>query len=448
MAFRKILIISGVFFLFMGCKTPAKIAIASLPIEPEPKMVSDAFALDKDPPNSELLQELLAKLPAQFLPILQHPETYRLQIIYTQIDRDAANKPYFKHHYFQVTDQYTYPASTVKLPAAVLALEKLNRLGIDGLGISTPMFTEGLRVGEKPVFEDNSSKSGKPSVGNYIKKVLLVSDNEANNRLYEFLGQEPFNKRLQGLGFTRAQITHRLSISLTEEENRTTNPVWFMGTDGQTLYRQPFAYSKLEYARRNDFLGKGFMKTGGPGMEDVLVNQPFDFSLKNRWPLKYAHQLTQWIMFPETQPDSNRLLLSASDYHFLWKYMSMFPGESDYPSYPAKDYRPAYVKYLWAGSEKGAWPDSNTRVFNKTGSAYGFLIDAAYIADFDKKVEFMLSAVMYCNKDEILNDDNYDYAEIGYPFFKALGQTIFEYEKGRVRKHIPDLSQFKITYQE
>jgi hypothetical protein len=293
-----------------------------------------------------------------------------------------------------------------------------------------------------------TSKTGKPSAGHYIKKILLVSDNEANNRLYEFLGQEGFNKRLHDLGMTQTQITHRLSVALTDEENRATNPVWFMGSNGQTLYRQPFAKSAMQYAPRNDFMGKGFMKSGGPGKEDILVNEPLDFSLKNRWPLKYAHQLTQWIMFPESQPESNRLLLSASDYNFLWKYMSMFPGESDYPAYPPGDYWPAYVKFLWAGSEKGAWPDANVRIFNKVGNAYGFLLDAAYIVDLDKKVEFMLSAVIYCNKDEVLNDDKYDYDTVGFPFLKALGQTIYEYERGRERSHIPDLSKFKCTYKE
>ncbi len=444
MALNKKFIISGTLFLFMACNTPAKIAKGTM----EPPLVSESFSLDGNPSNSELLKNLLSKLPGQFSAIIQNPDDFRLQIIYTQINRDAANKPYFNHHYYHVTDQYIYPASTVKFPAAVLSMEKLNRLGIDGLGMGTPMFTDPLRVGEKPVFEDNSSKNGEPSIGHYIRKILLVSDNDAYNRLYEFLGQEPFNKRLHELGFIQSQMTHRLSISLTNEENRTTNPVWFMGNDGKTLYRQPFAYSKMQYPQRNDFVGKGYMKSGALGESELLVNQPMDFSIKNRWPLKYAHQLTQWIMFPETQADSNRLLLSASDYHFLWKYMSMFPGESKSPVYADKNEWPSYVKFLWAGSQKGPWPNPHVRIFNKVGNAYGFLLDAAYIVDFEKNIEFLLSAVIYCNKDEILNDDTYDYDEVGYPFLKALGHTVYEYELTRPKKYAPDLSKFRMTYTE
>ncbi|MFI5194458.1 MAG: hypothetical protein ACHQD7_10375, partial [Chitinophagales bacterium] len=54
--------------------------------------------------------------------ILRHKDKYRVQIIYTRIDRDAANKPSFKNFYFNTGDSlYYYPASTVKLPLAVLS---------------------------------------------------------------------------------------------------------------------------------------------------------------------------------------------------------------------------------------------------------------------------------------------------------------------------------------
>jgi hypothetical protein len=39
--------------------------------------------------------------------------------------------------------------------------------------------------------------------------------------------------------------------------------------------------------------------------------------------------------------------------------------------------------------------------------------------------------IIYCNKDGILNDDNYDYDELGFPFMKFLGQEIYKYELKR-----------------
>jgi len=51
----------------------------------------------------------------------------------------------------------------------------------------------------------------------------------------------------------------------------------------------------------------------------------------------------------------------------------------------------------------------------------------------------MLSAVIYVNRDGILNDDKYEYKEIGYPFFKEVGEIIYEYDKRRKREYGADL---------
>jgi hypothetical protein len=80
------------------------------------------------------------------------------------------------------------------------------------------------------------------------------------------------------------------------------------------------------------------------------------------------------------------------------------------------------------------------------GDAYGQLIDVAYIVDFDKKIEFFLSATMYCNSDGILNDDKYDYDTIGFPFMKHLGEVIYQRELNRQKKIEPDLSKLIFNY--
>ena len=46
----------------------------------------------------------------------------------------------------------------------------------------------------------------------------------------------------------------------------------------------------------------------------------------------------------------------------------------------------------------------------------------------------MLSAVIYVNRDGILNDDKYEYEETGYPFFKEIGYIIYQYELNRERQ--------------
>jgi len=165
--------------------------------------------------------------------VLGNIDQNRLQIIYTRIDRKKNGNPQFTDHYFNLSDSsYFYPASTVKLPVALLALQKLNELKIPGLDKNSLMTTEADYSGQTDVYNDPSTPDGRPTIEHYIKKILLVSDNDAFNRLYEFLGQEYINNALHKMGYREVQIVHRLDISLSEDESRHTNPVRFFDTSG------------------------------------------------------------------------------------------------------------------------------------------------------------------------------------------------------------------------
>lgn len=388
------------------------------------------------------LNNLLAKYPQLFNDILSKKEELGVQIIYTQIDRGKKekNKTKFTNHTFNLNPgNYFYPASTVKLPIAILALQKLNELKILGLDRNTTMITESAGGNQTVVNNDASAADGRPTIAHYIKKILLVSDNDAYNRLYEFLGQEYINNSLHKMDYTDVQIIHRLSVSLSEEENRLTNSVVFADSNGRIVYRKPLEKSKLVYADRNIKMGKGYIQ----GTE--LINEPFDFSKKNRLSLQDLHSIVRSIFFPDAVPKEQRFNLTKEDYDFLRLYMSMRPGESKSPVYAAPEYWDNYVKMVFYGTEKTK-PEPAIRIFNKTGTAYGFLIESCYFADFNNNIEFLLSAVIYCNSDGIFNDDKYDYNTIGHPFFKNLGRIIYEYERTRVRKNKPELSPIFYNY--
>jgi len=125
--------------------------------------------------------------------------------------------------------------------------------------------------------------------------------------------------------------------------------------------------------------------------------------------------------------------------------MSELPRESKFPSYDTTEYFDSYTKFFWFKAGRQELP-SYIRSFNKPGWSYGFLTDATYIVDFKHNVEFIISGVIYVNKDGILNDDKYEYEETGYPFFREVGQVIYQYELKRERKHLPDLSRFEMEY--
>lgn len=383
------------------------------------------------------IEKLLKKHPERFSEILKAPEKYKIQVLYTKIDRNKKNEPRLTTHGYRVNSQdYFYPASTVKLAAIVLALEKLNKLGIDKY---TTMLTESARPEQTSVRRDTTSENGLPSVGHYAKKILLASDNDAFNRLYEFIGQEEFNETLHAKGYSNVRITHRLELSISPEDNRYTNPVRFIN-EGKTVYEQPAKYSSKTYYSPVPILqGKGFIRNG------QLVNEPFDFTQKNFFALEEQHKLLKAIFFPEQVLESKRFNLTKEDYTFLYQYMSQFPVETSFPANYTDDYYDGYLKFLIFGATKTRLP-RHIRLFNKSGDAYGYVLDNAYVADFEKGIEFMLTAVIYANDDQIFNDNKYDYETVGLPFLANLGKTIFEYELNRKRSVRPDLERFEVQY--
>jgi Beta-lactamase enzyme family len=404
--------------------------------------------------NDAFLEDLMKKQPDLFGDILKNAADRRVQILYTQINRDKKNRPTFTSYRFRVNaDEYFYPASTVKLPASLLALEKLNQLKIKGLTRTTPMLSDSVYEAQIKQFQDptNLENGGLPTVEHYVKKILLVSDNDAHNRLYEFMGQEPFNEILAAKGFKDMRVVHRLQTSMTREQNKRSNPITFQDVQNREegkisfhrLYAQPMLVSTKDYKSEKAIgIGKGFMR------KDSLIVEPFDFTYKNNYPIETQQQILKTVLFPECVPATQRFDLTEDDYTFVRKYMSMSPLESKNPKYPDADSAgsyDSYCKFLMFGDDKKPMP-KNIRIFNKVGDAYGFLIDNAYIVDFEKGVEFMLTVTIYCNSDGIFNDDKYDYDKVGYPFMANIGKTIYDYEVARKRKRKPDLSRFKFNY--
>ncbi|MCW3087697.1 MAG: hypothetical protein JWQ78_1083 [Sediminibacterium sp.] len=387
------------------------------------------------------LQQLLTDKASPLLQkVLTHPDSFQYQIIYTEINRDKKNRPHFTHHYLHVDrNRYFNPASTVKLPTALVALEKLKDQHIPGVDKYTTMLTDSSFSAQTTVTKDTSSADALPSVAHYIKKIFLVSDNDAYNRLYEFNGQQTMNEKLHEKGYPDTRITRRF-VTMNEDENRHTNAIRFM-KDGKLVYQQPAAYSNIPF----DFSRQLLVGNAHYNRYDSLIRSPMDFTRHNNFPLEDLQQMLQSVLFPESVPAKQRFNLTDDDRKFLLRYMSEYPSESRFPNYDTTEFFDSYTKFFLYKSGKQK-PPPYIRIFNKPGWSYGFLTDTEYIVDFRNNVEFMLSAVIYVNHDGILNDDRYEYTETGYPFFKEVGEIIYAHEKERKRKYAPDLTPFKLSY--
>ncbi len=361
-------------------------------------------------------------------------DNYEFEILYTQINRDDENNPEFISYHFRTdSSNYFYPASTVKLPVAALALEKLR--SDKELQLWYPMLNDSIMDWQTSMLKDSLGLNGFPTLGDHIRKSLIYSDNNSFNRLYEYLGPNTINSKLNAIGFKDIRIVHRLGIPLTTEQNAITNPVYFLNHFLDTIRRQAPIESTIFSFKEVIKKGRGYIKNV------VLVSEPMDFSLKNNFPLKDQQEVLKMLLFPNEYEQTERFNLNQEDYDFLLTQIGTEPRNAGYPD-PINKIPDSYSKnFLYDYHTGRTLP--NIKIFNKIGIAYGFMIDNSFIIDFESKVEFFLSCVINVNGNQIYNDDIYDYETVGYPFLLRLSEVIYNYELNRKRNHIPDLKRFE-----
>jgi hypothetical protein len=403
-------------------------------------IIGNALAQENDP---NLIKIILEKHRGQFDSVLNNPNKNQVQILYTQVNRDKYNKPFFKTYGYNVDDhRYFYPASTVKLAAVIFALEKIKELNINGLTARSTMITDSSYQGQTKVRADTSAKNGLPSIEHYVKKILLTSDNDAFNRLFEFIGREEINRKLQKYGFVNSRILNRLAIGDAGESSKHTNPIQFY-KGKELVYSKPEQYDLNEYplSLTNTVMGIGYIDS-----TEQLISRPFSLQNKNVFSITDQQSMLRKLMFPEAFSVEERFNLSDQDYKLIYTYMSKLPAESRYPNYDSKEFWPTYAKMLYYGREKQALIDPEIRIFNKYGDSYGFIIDNSYFVDFKNKIEYFLTAVIQSNEDGIYNDGKYEYETVCFPFLKNLGQAIYSFELERDRPIKPNLSKFRFKY--
>ena len=344
-----------------------------------------------------------SKEPA-IISVMDSLQKYKVQIHFTQIER-SQGKIAFKDFTFQEDDSvYFYPASSVKLPVAVLAMEKSNLT--KDFGPHTMFFVEGDTI--------------ETSIAEEVIKVFAVSDNAANNRMFEFLGQDYINQRLSAMNVGPVRISHRLSTA--NADDITTKPLIIFLNDSTTTaldftVNQEISPLQLEEIKK----GKGFID------DDLLIEEAFDFSFKNYYPIRTQHNVLKRLIFPENFTESETFKLGIKEREMLLEAMWTPPR---FQSYEEGEYYDGYVKFFIYGDTKERIPE-HIRIYNKVGYAYGTLTDCAYIIDSLNKVEFLLTATILVNDNMIFNDDQYEYESIGIPFMAALGRELYQYESNR-----------------
>ncbi|THD65735.1 hypothetical protein E7Z59_14195 [Robertkochia marina] len=329
--------------------------------------------------------------------VMNNPEAHEVQILFSEIDRHGDSVSFTDESFRVNSDNYFYPASSVKFPIALLALENIAEN--DTILSTSKFFVEGDSV-ETTIREE-------------VKKIFAVSDNDAYNRLFEFLGTDQINSRLEEMNIGPVRIAHRLSVP--DADVPQTRPLVFYLND-TTLTQWPTT-NNTPVTPLN--LNKT-MKGDGYYAGDSLIREPMDFSRKNYLPVASLHNLMKRVILPENFSQEETFNLKESDREFVLEAMSALPYTQ---GYDRKEYYDSYVKFFMFGDTKEPMPE-HIKVYNKVGFAYGYLTDCSYIRDEKNDVEFILTATIHVNEDRIYNDNNYEYEEVGIPFLAELGRQI------------------------
>lgn len=350
--------------------------------------------------------------------VLDRAKEHCLQIVLAEFVDPLAKQPKLRKSRLGDPQQYFYPASAIKLCAAVGALLALQDAAArdPSVTLDAPVVIGARFAGDARIDADPTDVDGGPlTFRHLLRKLVLVSDNAAHNHCVELLGQDGVNRRMWEGGFASARLWHRLSEARTPAENRQTREV--------RVGDMVFPAREAGIGLAND--GWTELDVGTASLQGgVRVDGPMSFAQKNAIALDDLQDVLVAVMRPDVVlgkrgfPD-----LTRAHRRFLVQALGELPRESQNPKYdPAKTPDHA-CKFVLRGV-RDVVPADKVRVYDKIGRAYGFSTENAYVVDGRDGRAFFLAITLYTNPDGVLNDDRYGYEDVADPFLDAAGRAI------------------------
>jgi len=379
-----------------------------------------------DPQPKTVMDQIIANGDSNFQDIINHKDQYEVQVLFSPITRVGDSISVVDHYFNFRPDDYFYPASTVKMPVAFLALQKLNEIQQNGISIDhdTKLTITADRPPQSAVVADTTAPSGYASIGHYIDKLFAVSDNDAYNRLYEFVGQDYINGQLRNKQiFTNSRIVHRVGVGGFDHEDNRHYPAFTFWDDASSTWQQAAAHTQGFHLTS---VGKTSKGVAYIDQNDSLIQEAFDFSQKNFINIRDLQESLKRLVLPELFPKGLQYDITDKQRDFVLQSMKKLPKDHQYLIPHTETYYDSYVKFFLFGDSKEPIPDHIT-IRNKVGFAYGYLTDCAYITDSKAGIEYLLTATIHVNENKTYNDGKYEYDDIGIPFLAQLGRLVHQH---------------------
>ncbi len=373
------------------------------------------------PIETSLLPTLLAGDDPALATVRAAPETFRAQVLLSEVKRGPKGKPTLVRHGWRVDAEYTYPASAMKLLAGVAALQRARTLGKAHrwFSVDTPLAFHPVFEGERLDTVDPSNRNGRHiTLRQLVRRMAIVSSNYAFNRLYDFAGQTAVNQIAWDAGLRDTLVLHRLSRLMPLAEHRRHPAIELRGP--RKTVTLPAHTDGVD--RLNPTTLKGIEAGVAERIDRKRVEGPKSFVEKNRMSTVDLQNMLVFLLRPDVDLGLPGFKgLHRSDRALLKKAMLQRPGQSKNPVLPESRYDPNRFKPSRPGLLR-VLPNEGFDLYNKAGKAYGFRIENAYVVEHATKRAFFLTVVIYVNANGVLNDGAYEYDEIADPFIHAVAE--------------------------
>ncbi|MBE7437749.1 MAG: serine hydrolase [Spirochaetales bacterium] len=350
------------------------------------------LAIPAQPSTNTELEQFLKRIPSTAVQTILHdPARYRFQLFYTP---EGAAHPVLS---FRSGEEYFYPASLVKLPLALLLLEKMSKGTIPRLTLDSLLQIEGK----------NECRS---TMRELLEKMLVVSDNQSYSCLFHFLGARNIARI-----WKEKKLPVVLSRPFGEEAGKSPAIRIFSGS------RLIFALGEVRYPSPKSLEPIRIGRAYYDGTR--YIEKPMDFSAENQLPLETLHEL----FIDAYSREAVHFQLGPEERKFLHSTLRLPPSRIRHGR--GRIRCNSEFRYFFRNHPCRNLPD-HIEVSSKAGRAYGFLSDSARIKNRASGKAFYLTAGLYVNANETLNDDIYEYEELGWPALYALGQAFFSLTSG------------------
>lgn len=388
--------------------------------------------LEREVPPLDL-ESLLRAHPERFGDVLERADEHRLKIELAVVD-DSGDAPRLARSSLDFGPEYFYPASSVKTCAVVTALMDVRLLEEVAMGthVLDPRDDAGVTrdaaLRYLPLFDGEEVYDRDPShlaggtvtIAHDVAKVLLVSDNPAYNRLFEFSGPDRIREVMRGAGLASTRIVHRMSEFRSPEEQLRLPAIDVLGQDGEALVRIP---ERMESAPDDNAHLSGIVFGRAHVSGSTRREGPMDFTRKNYMSLEDLMLMNVAILAPDVEvPGCAPFELHSDDRALVEERMASTPSASEDPRYDGDKYSDDYSKFLAPGLWKLRAKDE-IEIRDKVGRAYGFSITNSAVVDRVTGRRFFLAATLYTNANDVVGDGVYEY-ERADRFMADLGEVV------------------------